>query len=38
MNTAVVILNWNGENLLREFLPKVIKNTLNADVVVVDNC
>ena len=36
---AVIILNWNGEKLLREFLPSVVKNT-NADlgrVVVVDN-
>lgn len=36
---AVIILNWNGENLLREFLPSVMKNT-NLDlgrVVVVDN-
>ena len=36
---AVIILNWNGEKLLREFLPLVVKNT-NADlgrVVVVDN-
>lgn len=36
---AVIILNWNGEKLLREFLPSVVKNT-NLDlgrVVVVDN-
>ena len=36
---AVIILNWNGEELLREFLPSVVKNT-NSDlgrVVVVDN-
>ena len=36
---AVIMLNWNGENLLREFLPSVMKNT-NLDlgrVVVVDN-
>ncbi len=26
-DVAVVILNWNGEKLLREFLPKVIENT-----------
>ena len=24
---AVIILNWNGEKLLREFLPSVVKNT-----------
>ena len=36
---AVIILNWTGEKLLREFLPSVVKNT-NTDlgrVVVVDN-
>ena len=36
---ADIILNWNGEKLLREFLPSVVKNT-NTDlgrVVVVDN-
>lgn len=36
---AVIILNWNGEKLLREFLPSVLKHT-NAElgrVVVVDN-
>lgn len=36
---AVIILNWNGEKLLREFLPSVIKTTDSdiADVIVVDN-
>lgn len=36
---AVVILNWNGEKLLREFLPSVVKNTApeTGRVVVVDN-
>lgn len=36
---AVVILNWNGASLLREFLPQVVKNTdmRTAEVVVVDN-
>ena len=36
---AVIILNWNGEKLLREFLPSVIAttNTAIADVIVVDN-
>ena len=36
---AVIILNWNGEKLLREFLPSVVKYT-NQDlgrVIVVDN-
>ena len=36
---AVIILNWNGEKLLREFLPSVIKTTDTkiADVIVADN-
>lgn len=36
---AVVILNWNGENLLREFLPKVIENTNHeiGRIIVADN-
>ncbi|MBR6278473.1 MAG: glycosyltransferase family 2 protein [Bacteroidales bacterium] len=39
MKTSLVILNWNGENFLREYLPSVIKYTLNTDteVVVADN-
>lgn len=36
---AVIILNWNGERLLPEFLPKVIAatNSAVADVIVADN-
>jgi len=36
---AVVILNWNGEKLLTEFLPKVIENsqTPDVEVIVADN-
>ncbi len=37
MKTAVVILNWNGAELLRRFLPSVVANTPDADVVVADN-
>ena len=37
---AVIILNWNGEKLLPEFLPSVVKNTdaETGKVYVVDNC
>lgn len=37
--TAVVILNWNGKKLLEQFLPTVLKHTLDTetDVVVADN-
>lgn len=34
---AVVILNWNGETLLKKFLPGVIKHSFGADVYVIDN-
>ena len=34
---AIVILNWNGEKLFEKFLPSVIKNAGNADIIVADN-
>ncbi len=37
MKIAVVILNWNGEKLLKEFLPSVIKFSDEATVYVADN-
>lgn len=38
-DTAVIILNWNGAKLLRQFLPSVIANTPaeRAEVIVADN-
>lgn len=38
-SVAVVILNWNGEHFLREYLPSVIAHTPSdiADVIVADN-
>ncbi|MEM6735111.1 MAG: glycosyltransferase [Bacteroidota bacterium] len=35
--TAVVILNYNGEDYLKEFLPKVLKNSSTAEIIVADN-
>ncbi|WP_370086248.1 glycosyltransferase family 2 protein [Ekhidna sp.] len=35
--TAIVILNYNGKNFLEKFLPSVISNSQEADVVVADN-
>lgn len=35
--TAVIILNWNGEPLLKRFLPRVVANTRAADIIVADN-
>lgn len=37
VKTAVVILNFNGEKFLREFLPVVLRYTGNAKIVVADN-
>ena len=39
MRCSVVILNWNGEQTLRQFLPSVLANTQLPDVeiVVADN-
>ncbi len=38
MNVAVVILNWNGQKLLEQFLPSVIKFSENeATIYVADN-
>ncbi len=35
---AIVILNWNGERHLREFLPSVVRHTpTQVDIVVADN-
>ena len=35
--TAIVILNWNGAHMLRRYLPMVIKNSPEAEVIVADN-
>jgi GT2 family glycosyltransferase len=38
MNIAVVILNWNGLELLKKFLPSVLKESADiADIYVADN-
>ncbi len=38
MKTAVVILNWNGEKMLEEFLPNVmLHSTQSAQVIIIDN-
>lgn len=37
MKIAIVILNWNGKELLKKFLPEVIKHSNRADIYVVDN-
>ena len=37
MKTAVVILNWNGVQHLRHYLPSVVRTTPKVDIVVADN-
>lgn len=39
MKVAVVILNWNGEKMLKKFLPTVVSNitTPDCEVIVADN-
>ena len=34
---AIVILNWNGANMLRKFLPSVLSYSQEAEVIVADN-
>ena len=37
MKTAVVILNWNGLQMLQHYLPRVVAVSPEADVIVADN-
>ena len=37
MKLSVIILNWNGKNLLKRFLPSVVEFTSNFDIYLVDN-
>ena len=37
MKIAVVILNWNGEKLLEQFLPSVVHYSPEASIYVADN-
>lgn len=34
---AICILNWNGRNLLEEFLPSVVKHTADHPIYIIDN-
>ena len=36
-SVAVVILNYNGEELLRQFLPSVVQHSREARIIVADN-
>ena len=37
MKLAIVILNWNGKELLEKFVPSVIKNATDAEIYLADN-
>ena len=37
MKIAVVILNWNGKELLEKFLPSIVQYSKEADIYVADN-
>lgn len=37
MKIALVILNWNGKELLQKFLPKLVLYSSEADIVIIDN-
>ena len=37
MQIAIVILNWNGESLLAQFLPKVLQYSEGTSIYVIDN-
>ena len=38
MKLAVVILNYNGIELLKEFIPKIVKYSTNSKLYLIDNC
>lgn len=37
MRTAIIILNWNGKELLKEFLPSVCQHSQEAEIFIIDN-
>jgi len=37
IKTAVVILNWNGKNWLEKFLPNIISNSTDSEIIIADN-
>ena len=37
MKTAIVIINYNGLNLIKKFMPSIITNSSNCNVYVIDN-
>ena len=37
MKTAIVIINYNGLNLIKKFMPSIITNSSNFNIYVIDN-
>lgn len=37
MKTAIVIINYNGLNLIKKFMPSIITNSSNCNIYVIDN-
>lgn len=37
MKLAILILNWNGKSLLKQFLPSVVEFSMDHDIYVIDN-
>ena len=37
MKCSIIILNWNGAEMLRTYLPSVVANSPEADIIVADN-
>lgn len=37
MKTAIVIINYNGLNLIKKFVPSIITNSSNCNIYVIDN-
>lgn len=34
---SIIILNWNGKSLLETYLPNVVSNSKNAEIIIADN-
>jgi len=37
MKIGIVIINWNGVNLLKKYLKVIIENSNNCSVYIIDN-
>ena len=37
MTVALVVLNWNGKELLKRFLPEMLRYSKEATIYVIDN-